>query len=74
MSVGTVLDSIVLDAQFHTRHILQAQHTAVGQGLDDHILVVAFLLVAASVLQHILEGILGIGTQGSRRCLDVLFC
>ena len=72
MSVG-LSDEVVVDgAQFHPCHILDAQHVSVGQRLDDHVLVVLFLLVLSAVFKHILEGGFRIGTECSGGGFNVL--
>lgn len=60
-------------SEFDRGHILQPQHLAVGQRLDDHVFIVCLMLVTAAVFQHILKRVLRFGAQGSSRSLDVLF-
>ena len=47
---------IVHSAQLYVGHILQPQHVAVSERADDKIAVVLGILVAAPVLEHVLEG------------------
>ena len=53
-------------------HILKSEHITIGLGTDDHILIIGHVLVAATVLQHISECVLGLGSEGSCRGLEVL--
>ena len=61
-SIGLTYYIIVLRAKLHTGNVTDAQHVAVGQRTDDKVLIFLFLLVAAPVLQHILERVPTLGT------------
>ena len=58
--------------QFDGRHIFQTQHLTAGQRLDDHVFIVHLVFIPSPIFEHILEGILSLGTQGTRGRLDVL--
>ena len=61
-AIGLANDVIVLRTQFHTGYVAYAQHVAIGQRTHHQILVVFLLLIASTVLQHILERVLTLGT------------
>ena len=72
VAVRAVLEGIVLYAEFDTSHVFEPQHTAVGQRLDDHVLIIMLFFIAATILQDILESVLRIGSKRASRGLDVL--
>lgn len=59
-------------AEFDRGHIPEPKHLAVGQRLEDHVLVIDLVFVAAAVLEHILEGVCRLSTQSAGGGLDVL--
>ena len=73
MSVGLTDEVVVDGTQLNPCHILDAQHVAVGQCLDDHVLVVLLFLVLSAIFEHILEGGLRVGTKRSGGGFYVLF-
>ena len=72
MSVGLADKAVALCAELHLCHVADAQHVAIGQRPDHHLLVALLLLVASTVFQHILERVFRVGTQRSGGRLHVL--
>ena len=72
MAVRAVLEGVVLYAELHASHVFEPQHAAVGKRLHYHVLVVSLFFVATTILQDVLEGIVGVGAQRACRGLDVL--
>ena len=58
MAVGLADEVVVLRTQLHAGNVANAQHLAVGQRADHHLFVACLFLVAATILQHILESVL----------------
>ena len=64
---------IVLRTEFHPGNVADAQHVTVGQRAHHHLLITLFVLITATIFQHILERVLALGTQRTRRHFHVLF-
>ena len=71
-AVDVALDGVALKSQFHSSHVLQAKHAAVRVGPDDEVLVVRFFLIAAAVLEYVLEGVVALLAEGAGGAFHVL--
>ena len=73
MSVHLTDVGICTRAELDGSHILEAEYFTVWQRADDHVLIVLLELVAAAILEHILERIVRLGAERTRCGLEVLF-